>query len=486
MKPRPVTPAGGTPHAGRTAPAGGALHVGGTHLTGGSTALSHSLTTRHIQFIALGGAVGAGLFLGSGVAIARAGPALLIAYSAAGLVIFLMARALGELALFNPVAGSFSTYAHELLGRQAGFITGWSYWLMWVLVSTAEITGIGVLMRHWFPSLAQWIPALVAVGALYVVNIAAVKSYGELEYWLSLVKVLTIISLLLCGVAILTFGIGHAGEKAGMSNLWAYGGFFPHGWQGVLDALPVALFAFGGLEIIGLTAAETAEPDKSLPRAINGVAYRILIFYIGSLTMIMLLYPWNALDSTRSPFVMVLERIGFPAAAGLINFVVITAVLSSCNSGIFGSSRMLHSLALTGSAPAPLRIVSGRHVPRRCVTVCTLALLIGVLLNYLIPDRIFGYLMAAVSALLLWTWGVIVGCHLVYRRKVARGEATAVTFRLPGYPFSNWLVLGFIAIVAVLLAINQDTRLVYYSAGAWFALLLIADAFVARAERRRA
>ncbi len=395
--------------------------------------LSHALTARHIQFIAIGGAVGAGLFLGSGVAIARAGPALLIAYSAAGLVIFLMARALGELALFNPVAGSFSTYAHELLGRQAGFITGWSYWLMWVLVSTAEITGIGVLMRHWFPSLAQWIPALVAVGALYAVNIAlAARSYvASLEYWLSLVKVVTIVSLLLCGVAILTFGIGRAGEHAGVSNLWMFGGFFPHGWQGVLDALPVALFAFGGLEIIGLTAAETAEPEKSLPRAINGVAYRILIFYIGSLTMIMLLYPWNALDSARSPFAMVLERIGFPAAAGCINFVVITAVLSSCNSGIFGSSRMLHSLALAGSAPAPLQIVSERHVPRRCVTVCTLALLVGVLMNYLIPDRIFGYLMAAVSALLLWTWGVIVACHLVYRRKVARGEANAALFGCP-------------------------------------------------------
>jgi amino acid transporter, AAT family len=450
----------------------------------GSAALSHSLTTRHVQFIALGGAVGAGLFLGSGVAIARAGPALLIAYSAAGLVIFLMARALGELALFNPVAGSFSTYAHEMLGRQAGFITGWSYWLIWVLVSTAEITGIGVLMRYWFPSLAQWIPALVAVAAVYAANITAVRFYGELEYWLSLVKVLTIVGLLLCGLAILIFGIGHAGEQAGVRNLWAFGGFFPHGWQGVLDALPVALFAFGGLEIIGLTAAETANPQKSVPRAINGVAYRILIFYIGSLVMIMLLYPWNALDSTRSPFIMVLERIGFPGAAGLINFVVLTAMLSSCNSGIFGSSRMLHSLALSGSAPTPLQRVSANHVPRRCVTVCTLALLVGVLLNYMTPDRVFGYLMAAVSALLLWTWGVIVACHLVYRRKVARGEASAVAFRLPGYPFANWLVLGFIAIVAVLLAINPETRLVYYSAGAWFAVLLVADACLAGAQRR--
>lgn len=452
-------------------------------MTGPATqpTLSHALTARHIRFIALGGAVGAGLFLGSGVAIARAGPALLIAYAAAGLVIFLMARALGELALFNPVAGSFSSYAHQLLGRRTGFVTGWSYWLMWVLVSTAETTGIGVLMRHWFPSLPQWIPALAAVGALYVLNMAAVRSFGELEYWLSLVKVVTIVGLLVCGLAILTFGIGHAGARAGVSNLWVFGGFLPHGWRGVLEALPIALFAFGGLEIIGLTAAETAEPEKALPRAINGVAYRILIFYIGSLAIIMMLYPWNALDSTRSPFVLVLERIGFPAAASVINFVVITSLLSSCNSGIFGSSRMLHSLALAGSAPAPLRALTERQVPGRCVTACTAALLLGVLLNYLIPDKVFGYLMAAVSALLLWTWGVIVACHLVYRRNVARGCATAVAFQLPGYPFTNWLVLGFIATVAVLLAINPATRLVYYTAGAWFAVLVVADALLGRA-----
>jgi AAT family amino acid transporter/D-serine/D-alanine/glycine transporter len=446
--------------------------------------LAHALTARHIQFIAIGGAIGAGLFLGSGVAIARAGPALLIAYAAAGTVIFLMARALGELALFKPVSGAFSTYAQELIGRRAGFITGWSYWLMWLLVGTAEITGIGVFMRHWFPTLPQWIPGLAAVGLLYTVNMTAVKSYGELEYWLALVKVVTIVGMLACGLLILVFGFGAAGRNAGVSNLWMHGGFLPHGWQGVLDALPVALFAFGGLEIIGLTAAETQRPEQSLPRAINGVAYRILIFYIGSLTMIMLLYPWNALESTRSPFVMVLERIGFPAAASVINFVVITALLSSCNSGIFGSSRMLHSLSSSGNAPAWLRPLDGRRVPGRCVTACTGVLLGGVALNYLIPDRIFGYLMSGVSALLLWTWAVIMLCHLAYRRKVARGEAVPVWFRLPASPFTNWVVLAFIATVAVLLAVNADTRLAYYTAAAWFGLLLVADACTSRSREQ--
>jgi L-asparagine transporter-like permease len=305
-----------------------------------TSAPAHALSARHIQFIAIGGAVGAGLFVGSGVAINRAGPALLVGYGAAGAMIFLMARALGELALWRPVTGAFSTYAHELLGRRVGFITGWSYWLVWVLVGIAEISGTGVLMRHWFPELPQWIPALAAGALLYGINLRAVQSFGELEYWLSLVKVITIVALLLCGLSILVFGWGAASQNAHVSNLWRYGGFFPHGWQGVLDALPVGLFAFGGLEIIGLTAAETENPQKALPRAINGVALRILIFYIGSLAMIMMLYPWNALDSSRSPFVLVLERLGFAGAADVINFVVITALLSSCNSGIFPGCRV--------------------------------------------------------------------------------------------------------------------------------------------------
>jgi AAT family amino acid transporter/D-serine/D-alanine/glycine transporter len=410
---------------------------------------------------------------------------LLLAYAAAGTIIFLMARALGELALFRPVAGAFGTYAHELIGRRAGFITGWSYWLIWILVGTAEITGIGVFTRFWLPHLPQWIPALLAALLIYTANLMAVKVYGELEYWFSLVKVATILGLLGCGLLILIFGFGTIGQNSRVSNLWTHGGFFPYGWHGVIDALPVALFAFGGLEIIGLTAAETEHPEATLPRAINGVAFRILIFYIGSLAMIMMLYPWNGLDRSRSPFIMVLELVGFPAAASVINFVVITALLSSCNSGIFGSSRMLHSLSRSGDAPKWLSYLNQRRIPARCVTACSLLLVIGVALNYLIPDRIFSYLMDGVAVLLLWTWGIIMLCHLVYRRKVARGEVAQVGFRLPLSPWTNWLVLIFVGAVAALLAFNRETRLAYYTATAWFSILLISDAFVAGSRRLR-
>jgi len=444
----------------------------------------HGLSARHIQFIAIGGAVGAGLFVGSGVAISRAGPALLVGYGAAGAMIFLMARALGELALYRPVTGAFSTYATELLGRRVGFITGWSYWLTWVLVGIAEVSGVGVLMRHWMPQLPQWIPALVAGLLLYAINMRAVRSFGELEYWLSLVKVITILGLLLCGLSILLFGWGASGQNAHVSNLWSHGGLLPHGWQGVLDALPVGLFAFGGLEIIGLTAAETANPEKALPRAINGVALRILIFYIGSLAMIMMLCPWDSLDSIRSPFVLVLERLGFSRAADVINFVVITALLSSCNSGIFASSRMLQALAQSGGAPRSLSLVNCRRVPARSVSICGGVLLLGVVLNYVMPDRIFGYLMAAVSALLMWTWAVIMLCHLAYRRRVARGEAPAVEFRLPLSPYSNWMVLVFFATIAVLLAMSDESRATYFTMACWFGILLAAEVLVARRRDR--
>ena len=457
---------------------------GGTTPSEPRRGFAHALANRHVQLIAIGGAIGAGLFLGSGVAISRAGPAILVGYAAAGTVIFLMARALGELALYRPVAGAFSTYAHELLGRRTGFITGWSYWLMWLLVGTAEVTATGVFMRLWFPSLPQWIPALLSVALLYTINMRAVRAYGELEYWLSLIKVITIVSLLLGGLAILVFGWGTASQTAHVSNLWRYGGFFPHGWQGVIDALPIGLFAFGGLEIIGLTAAETKDPEKTLPRAINGVAFRILTFYIGSLAMIMMLYPWNALDSSKSPFVLVLQRLGFSSAADVINFVVITALLSSCNSGIFAGSRMLQSLAEAGSAPKWLRPLNERQVPGRCVNTCAVVLLMGVALNYLIPDRVFGYLMACVSALLMWTWAVIMLCHLVYRRRVLKGEAQRVGFRLPLAPYTNYLVLLFIGVVGVLLAINSGSRLAYYSAGCWFAFLLVVDAVARRMGER--
>lgn len=426
------------------------------------------------MLIAIGGIIGAGLFLGSGKAIATAGPALLLAYALCGAMIYLIARALGELSLYRPGGGSFATYAQEFLGPRVAFVTGWSYWLIWILVGVLEVTGIGVLMKYWFPQLPQWIPALVTVGVLTVINLFAVKTFGEVEFWLALIKVLTIVGLIGTGLVILLFGLETSAQATpSLANLWRHGGFFPNGWSGFWYAVPVAAFTFAGVEVIGLVAAETAEPQRTLPRAINSLIWRMAIFYLGSIAVIMALYPWNQIDTAQSPFVMVFDSIGLGVAAGFINFVVISALASSCNTGLFATSRMLFALSHLQQAPRRLQVLSTRQVPVRCLMVSTTVLLVGVLLNYWIPERIFSLLITGILGLLIWVWTVIIAAHMAYRRKVRRGETPEVAYRLPWARVSSVLVLGFLGVLTVLVIRDPETRAAFYVASAWFALLLL-------------
>ncbi len=426
------------------------------------------------MLIAIGGIIGAGLFLGSGKAIATAGPGLLLAYALCGAMVYLIARALGELSLYRPSSGSFATYAEEFLGPRVAFITGWSYWMIWILVGVLEVTGIGLLMKYWFPDLPQWIPALITVGVLMVINLFAVKTFGEVEFWLALIKVVTIVGLITAGLAILVFGLETSSQTApSITHLWRHDGFFPRGWSGFLYAVPVAAFTFAGIEVIGLVAAETAEPQRTLPRAINSILWRMAIFYIGSMAVIMALYPWNQIDTSQSPFVMVFDSIGLGVAAGFINFVVISALASSCNTGLFATSRMLFALSHIRQAPRQLQVLSPRQVPARCLMVSTAILLFGVLLNYLMPESIFGLLMTGILGLLIWVWTVIITAHMAYRRKVRRGELPEVAYRLPWARTSSVLVLGFLGTLTVLVILDPQTRAAFYVASAWFALLLL-------------
>lgn len=440
-------------------------------------ALARGLQDRHVQFIAIGGAIGAGLFLGSGQAIHIAGPGLLVDYAVGGVVVFFIARALGELAVYRPVSGSFSSYAVEFIGPWAGFVTGWSYWLNMVLAGIAEITAIGIYFHFWFPALPQWIPGLVAVGVLYCANVIAVRLYGEIEFWLSMIKVATILGMIIVGLTIILFGAGGGRGVADFSNLWSHNGFFPTGLSGLLSALPIAVFSFGGIEILGLTAGETQDPSKSLPKAFNGVVYRILIFYIGALAVIMTLYPWDALDPTASPFVLVFARVGLPASAAIVNVVVISAAASSCDTGLFGTSRMLYSMALAKQAPRALVHLNGRQVPSRCLAVSVAMMLLGVVLNYLVPTEAFNYAMTGVLALLMWTWGTIIVAHLGYRRAVRAGRKPAVAFRLPGSPVTNWIAIAFIVMIVVLMGADSKMRTALYFAACWFPALAAIYAF---------
>ena len=278
--------------------------------------LHRGLKERHIQMIAIGGAIGVGLFLGSAKAIQQAGPSLLLAYVVAGFVIFLIMRALGELLLYRPVTGSFATYADEFVGPWAGFATAWMYWLMWVVIVMAEVTAAGIYMQYWFPSLPQWVPALGALGLLLAANMIAVGVFGEFEFWFAIIKVVTIIGMIILGLAILVLGITDLGHTANVAHLWNSGGFFPKGFKGPFLSLQIVMFAFLGVELLGVTAGEAQNPRKTIPSAVNKVIWRILLFYIGSLVVIMSLVAWNHLNPSQSPFVMVFSKIGIRPRLG--------------------------------------------------------------------------------------------------------------------------------------------------------------------------
>jgi amino acid transporter, AAT family len=432
------------------------------------------LKNRHVQLIAFGGAIGVGLFLGSAGAIQRAGPIALLAYLIAGVTVFFVARALCELLLYRPVTGSFATYAEEFLGPWAGFVTGWSYWCLWVLVGIAEITAVGVYVHHWFPDLPQWIPALATLALLTAVNLTAVRVFGEFEFWFALIKIVTIVAMIVLGAAILVGGFGELGRSASVANLWNQGGFAPNGLLALLLAFPIALFSFGGVEVLGVTAGEAEDPLRTMPRATRGIVYRILLFYLGALSVILCLVPWNELSTRGSPFVLVFDQIGIPAAADVINFVVITAAASACSTGIFTAGRMLYTLAQLGRAPRAFGTISARHIPARGVMLSSALMLFGVVLNFFVPEQAFGYVMSSVVVVQIWAWGVIVLANRNYRAAVAAGRLKPVGFRMPGAPYSNWIVLAVLGLVFVLLGYEADTRVAIYATPIWFGALTVA------------
>jgi AAT family amino acid transporter/D-serine/D-alanine/glycine transporter len=447
--------------------------------------LSRNLRNRHIQLIALGGTIGVGLFLGSAQAIHNAGPALLLSYLAGGVVIFFIMRALGELLTYRPVAGSFATYADEFCGPFAGFVTGWSYWFNWVVSVMAETTAIGIYVRFWDPAIPQWLPPLVVLVVLYGTNLVAVRVFGELEFWFALIKVVAIVALILAGIGVIFFHFGDFGSQANFSNLWTHGGFLPFGTMGVLLTLQIVMFAYSGVELIGVTAGEAENPAVVLPRATNGIIVRILIFYLGALLVIMALVPWNQLSPDTSPFVFVFQKLGVPAAASIINIVVITAAASSCNSGIFSTGRMLYSLACRGQSPRAFASVNRQNVPAAAIHASAAIMLIGVFLNYEVPKHVFTWVTSIVLIGTLWPWGIIMAAHLGYRRAVREGRVGAASFRMPGAPVVNWLVIAFLLFVTAMLWLQPDTRVALYVAPLWFGLLAVGYFLVVKPQAVR-
>ncbi|MFD7058462.1 amino acid permease [Streptomyces sp. NPDC059906] len=431
------------------------------------------LNSRQVQMIAIGGAIGVGLFLGAGANIAKAGPSIILMYALAGVIIFFIMRALGELLLYRPVSGSFAEYSREFLGPFFGYFTGWTYWLMWVVTGMAELTAAAIYIHYWFPDIPQWVSALVFLVLLFVANLISVKLFGEIEFWFSMVKVTAIIGMIVIGVGVLTLGFSQAGDTAAVSNLWEFDGFFPKGIGSSLMTLQGVMFAYLAVELVGVTAGESENPEKTLPKAINTLPWRIALFYVGALTVILAVVKWTEFAEGVSPFVEAFTVIGIPAGAGIVNFVVLTAALSSCNSGMYSTGRMLRTLADNGEAPRVFNRLSSTKTPAIGIAVSVVFMAIGVVLNYLVPEKAFGYVTSIATAAGIWTWLMILISHVRYRRKVVAGRLPASSFPAPGGSVCSYIAIAFLLFVTCLIAYDADARVCLYVMGGWFIALLI-------------
>ncbi|MET8947776.1 amino acid permease [Streptomyces sp. NPDC004542] len=429
------------------------------------------LGSRQVQMIAIGGAIGVGLFLQAGANIAKAGPSLIVMYALAGVVIFFIMRALGELLLYRPVSGSFAEYSREFLGPFFGYFTGWTYWLMWVVTGMAELTATAIYVNYWFPAVPRWVTALVFLVVLFVANLISVKIFGEIEFWFSMVKVTALVGMIVIGLGVLTFGFGAAGDTASVANLWQFDGFFPKGVGSSLMTLQGVMFAYLAVELVGVTAGESADPEKTLPKAINTLPWRIALFYVGALTVILCVVKWTEFAEGVSPFVKAFAVIGIPAGAGIVNFVVLTAALSSCNSGMYSTGRMLRTLADNGEAPRAFGRLSASRTPALGITVSVAFMGIGVILNYIVPEKAFGYVTSVATAAGIWTWLMILISHVRYRRAVDAGRLPASSFPAPGGAVCSYVAIAFLLFVTGLIAYDADSRVCLYVMAGWAAAL---------------
>ncbi|MBB6446759.1 amino acid permease [Bacillus benzoevorans] len=433
--------------------------------------LERGLKNRHVQLIAIGGAIGTGLFLGAGKSIHLAGPSILFAYLITGIICFLIMRALGELLLSNLNYHSFVDFVRDYLGDMAAFITGWTYWFCWISIAMADLTAVGLYTQYWFPSVPQWMPGLIALVILLCMNLATVKLFGEMEFWFALIKVIAIVTLIVVGVFMIIKGFSTNSGPASFTNLWGHGGMLPNGMNGFILSFQMVVFAFVGIELVGLTAGETKDPEKVIPKAINSIPIRVLIFYIGALIVIMSVYPWNSIIPTESPFVQVFVAVGIAAAAGIVNFVVLTSAASACNSAIFSTSRMVYSLAKDKNASVKLAKLNQRKVPSNALFFSAAVILAAVILNYVMPEGVFTLITSISTVCFIFIWGITVVSHLKYRK--TRPELAKVNkFKLPLYPFSNYLILTFLAFVLVVLALAEDTRVALFVTPVWFIMLI--------------
>ncbi|TDG03051.1 amino acid permease [Paraburkholderia guartelaensis] len=441
--------------------------------------LERKLRNRHIQLIALGGTIGTGLFLGSAGVLELAGPSMLLGYAIGGLVAFLIMRFLGEMLVEEPIAGSFSYFANRYGSRFAGFLSGWNCVALYVLVGMLELTAVGKFVQFWWPGIPTWVTALVFFVIINGVNFINVKIYGEVEFWFALIKIVAVIAMIVVGIYMIA-SPGHRGQS--VSNLWSHGGFFPHGVSGLVMAMAFIMFSFGGVEMLGFTAAEADKPRQVIPRAINQLIFRVLVFYIGSMAVLLMLSPWDHLLAqlksgggiySNSPFVLVFSGIGANLAANVLNFVILTATLSVYNSMVYCNSRLLYGMASEGNAPKSLMRVNRRGVPVRAIVYPAVFTGLCIVLNYVAPASVIEILMSLIVAALVITWVTIIVTHLRFRKVRMTSDAKS-GFLAPFAPATNYLCLAFMALIIGVMLLTPGIRASAFAIPVWIGVVYFA------------
>lgn len=433
--------------------------------------LKRELKNRHVQLIAIGGTIGTGLFLGSGKAISLAGPSIILAYLIVGIATFFVMRALGELLLSNAGYQSFTDFAVDYIGPWAGFVTGWTYWFCWIMTAMADVIAVGMYVQYWF-DIPQWVPALICLIILLGLNLLTVKLFGELEFWFAIIKVITILALIVIGVVLLVIGFKTEAGTVSVQNLWQHGGFFPNGISGFLFSFQMVVFAFVGVELVGVSAAETADPKKNIPSAINKIPLRILFFYVGALIVLLSINPWNQLNADTSPFVKTFTLVGIPVAAGIINFVVLTSAASASNSGLFSTSRIMYNLGRQNGGTGMLAKLNKNAVPSNALLISTVIVSIGTLLSKLIPEQAFGIVTTISAICFIWVWSIILISHIRYKKTRPDLHQKSI-FKAPLTPFINYVILTLFAFILLVMLISESTRSALMLTPLWFVLLFV-------------
>lgn len=453
----------------------------------GTPTLQRGLKNRHLQLIAIGGAIGTGLFLGSGRTISLAGPSILLVYAIIGFFLFFVMRAMGEILLSNLAYKSFADFATDLIGPWSGFYIGWTYWMCWTVIGIADTVAITGYLELWFPNLPKWIPAAGVILLLGGLNMVAVRLFGEMEFWFAMIKIVTIVALIIAGgyLAITHFQPDIPGAPAAsFAHLWDRGGFFPTGLMGFLAGFQIAIFSFQGVEMAGTAAAETADPAKNLPKAINSIPIRVIIFYVLALAVIMSVEPWDMIDPDKSPFVEVFSFIGISIAFHIVNFVVLTSAASSANSGLFSTSRIMYGLSREANAPKYFGVLSKRSVPRRALfltVICISPAIVLVMLSDSVMEA-FNLVAGISSVLYISVWVLIVVSYLFYLKKHPDRHAES-KFKMPGGKVSSYATLVFFAAIVVVLGLEPTSRLALLTFPVWLIFMVIMYWAMSRSRR---